>query len=264
MKVNYVFTYKAFGNTMKFITPIVMDENVDANLMEKIFYTLVENSKEFKDMGVTPKDVKLLMAFCPSSTRFPKFEYPTSTSKVSSSIFAAGTGMTDCSTTFLDTVKPETENKEQYYTFVYEGKFMKATKDPSEPNDMYNIIISFIRRKPLVLNEWLVNHFKEEFERQTKRFGWELVGITLINANPTGCYSDPSVFHPEESYEMYWVRVQDESRNDGGETWIPGFYQNGKMWSAIGELTSPESPEDTRPFKDSPFEDYIVVRKPEN
>ena len=158
---------------------------------------------------------------------------------------------------------PKERMKEPYYCFVYEGTFMKMSENGDNP-PISKLILKFYEKKPLVLNEWLQNKFKEEFEKQQKEFGWSLVGLTLVNVEPTGSYSDPSCFHPNEPYRMYWVRVQDMSQKEGGVNWIPGFEQNGKMWSVIGELLDPDSPDDTRLFKDSPFEDYVVVRKPGN
>ena len=159
---------------------------------------------------------------------------------------------------------PKERAPEPYYRFKYEGTFMRQFTGQTGQFPVGKIILEFYEKKPLVINEWLQNKFKEEFEKQNKEFGWNLVGVTLVSVEPTGSYSDPSVFHIDEPYEIYWVRVQDMSQKDGGVNWIPGFKQNGKMWSVIGELLDPDSPEDTRPFKDSPFEDYIVVRKPEN
>lgn len=159
---------------------------------------------------------------------------------------------------------PKERMKEPYFRFLYEGTFMKGEPGSTSVFPISKMVLEFYEKKPLVINEWLQNKFKEEFEKQQKEFGWSLVGLTLVNVEPTGSYSDPSCFHPSEPYEMYWVRVQDMSQKEGGVNWIPGFKQNGKMWSVIGELLDPDSPDDTRPFHKSPFDDYMVVRKPEN
>lgn len=144
----------------------------------------------------------------------------------------------------------------QYIQYIYRGGFMKN----GVPEKRY-LNLKFIKQKPLVLNKALCETFKEEFEKANKEHGWELIDLSLVDEKPTGCYSDPSVFHPDEHHEVVWVRVQDNSQVKG-ESYIPGYKQNGKIWSVLGELINPDNEDDMLPFTQCPIEGYIVVRKP--
>lgn len=275
-KVKYVIVYQFLpGKEPKTLAhSISIDESLDADVMHRICKILVEREEE-ADTKIFGEPY-IAGAFTDNS-KFPNF------------CFACGThaDLRICRTcrmkkfamqslkeqevtdnlgqeNFDPNNTPKERAPEPYYRFKYEGTFMRQFTGQNGEFPVSKLILEFYEKKPLIINEWLQNKFKEEFEKQNKEFGWSLVGVTLINVEPTGSYSDSSCFHPNEPYEMYWVRVQDMSQKDGGVNWIPGFKQNGKMWSVIGELFDPSSPEDTRPFKDSPFENYMVVRKPEN
>lgn len=150
---------------------------------------------------------------------------------------------------------PEQE-KSEYVHYTYRGTFMKDGVSEKRCMDL-----RFTQQKPLVLNKFLCDKFKEEFEKKIKEHGWEMVGLSLVREEPTGCYSDPSVFHPDEHYEVVWVRVQDLSQSKG-ESYIPGYKQNGKIWSVLGELVNPDNEDDMLPFTQCPIEGYIVVKKP--
>ena len=275
-KVKYAIVYQYLLAALPklIVHTISIDENVDADAMHRICKILVgkEEGTDTKIFG----EPYIVGAFTDNS-KFPNF------------CFACGThaDLRICRTcrmkkfamqalkeqevpdnlgqeNFDPNNTPKERAQEPYYRFKYEGTFMRQFTGQTGQFPVGKIILKFYEKKPLVINEWLQNKFKEEFEKQNKEFGWSLVGVTLVSVEPTGIYSDPSVFHLDEPYEMYWVRVQDMSQKDGGVNWIPGFKQNGKMWSVIGELLDPDSPDDTRPFKDSPFEDYVVERKPGN
>ena len=277
--VKYVIAYKfLLGELPRYIVQSInIDENLDADFMHRLCESLVKG-REVADTRHFGKPY-IIRAFA-NNTNFPNFSYEFNTNadvsicrtgKMKKQALQAlkeqetpdNLGQEQEKPSFDPNNTPKERMKEPYYCFVYEGTFMKMSENGDNP-PISKLILKFYEKKPLVLNEWLQNKFKEEFEKQQKEFGWSLVGLTLVNVEPTGSYSDPSCFHPNEPYRMYWVRVQDMSQKEGGVNWIPGFEQNGKMWSVIGELLDPDSPDDTRPFKDSPFEDYVVVRKPGN
>jgi len=91
-----------------------------------------------------------------------------------------------------------------------------------------------------------------------------VIGVNLQATEETGEFTttqNADQFYPDQPYELFWVRVNDMSqKNPKAETWIPGFKQNGKMWSVLGELEDPDSEEDTRPFNDCPFPNYKVTQ----
>lgn len=277
--VKYVIAYKfLLGELPRYIVQSInIDENLDANFMHRLCESLVKG-REVADTRHFGKPY-IIGAFA-NNSKFLNFCFACNTNadlsicrtcKMKKQALQAlkeqetpdNLGQEQEKPSFDPNNTPKERMKEPYYCFVYEGTFMKMSENGDNP-PVSKLILKFYEKKPLVLNEWLQNKFKEEFEKQQKEFGWSLVGLTLVNVEPTGSYSDPSCFHPNEPYRMYWVRVQDMSQKGGGVNWIPGFEQNGKMWSVIGELLDPESPDDTRPFTDSPFKDYVVVRKPEN
>lgn len=59
--------------------------------------------------------------------------------------------------------------------------------------------------------------------------------------------------------KFVWVRTSDV--NEVYTAWIPAIVRGGEVLSAIGELTSPDSENDTRDFVDSPFEEYVILDK---
>ena len=273
--VKYAIIYKLSDKLPQVATQFIdMSENIDADFMHRTCKIIVAG----KLFGIIAKP-DIIGAFT-NNSKYPNFCFACNTNadlsicrtcKMKKQALQAlkeqetpdNLGQEQENQSFDPNNTPKERMKEPYYCFVYEGTFMKMSENGDNP-PISKLILKFYEKKPLILNEWLQNKFKEEFEKQQKEFGWSLVGLTLVNVEPTGSYSDPSCFHPNEPYRMYWVRVQDMSQKEGGVNWIPGFEQNGKMWSVIGELLDPDSPDDTRPFKDSPFEDYVVVRKPGN
>lgn len=277
--VKYAIAYKfLLGELPRYIVQSInIDENIDADFMHRLCESLVKG-REVADTRHFGKPY-IIGAFA-NNSKFPNFCFACNTNadlsicrtcKMKKQALQAlkeqeapdNLGQEQEKQSFDPNNTPKKSAPESYYCFKYEGIFMKQFTGQTWQSPVGKIILEFYEKKPLVINEWLQNKFKEEFEKQNKEFGWNLVGVTLVSVEPTGSYSDPSCFHPNEPYEMYWVRVQDMSQKEGGVNWIPGFKQNGKMWSVIGELLDPDSPDDTRPFHKSPFDDYMVVRIPE-
>lgn len=276
--VKYVIAYKfLLGELPRYIVQSInIDESLDADVMHRLCESLVKG-REVADTRHFGKPY-IIGAFT-NNPKFPNFCFACNTNadlsicrtcKMKKQALQAlkeqetPDNLGQENQSFDPNNTPKERMKEPYYCFTYEGIFSKQFTGNCLVPPTIKIVLEFYEKKPLVINEWLQNKFKEEFEKQQKEFGWSLVGLTLVNVALTGSYSDPSCFHPDEPYKMYWVRVQDMSQREGGVNWIPGFEQNGKMWSVIGELLDPDSPDDTRPFHKSPFDDYMVVRKPEN
>lgn len=276
--VKYAIAYKfLLGELPRYIVQSInIDKNIDADFMHRLCESLVKG-REVADTRHFGKPY-IIGAFA-NNSKFPNFCFACNTNadlnicrtcKMKKQALQAlkeqetPDNLGQGNQSFDPNNTPKERMKEPYYRFIYEGTFMKGEPSSTSAFPISKMVLEFYEKKPFVLNEWLQNKFKEEFEKRNKEFGWNLVGVTLVSVNPTGSYSDPSCFHPNEPHEMYWVRVQDMSQKEGGVNWIPGFKQNGKMWSVIGELLDPDSPDDTRPFTDSPFEDYVVVRKPGN
>lgn len=57
---------------------------------------------------------------------------------------------------------------------------------------------------------------------------------------------------------MIWARISDE--NEDRTAWVPALVRGEQVLSAVGELDSPDNPEDTREFIDCPIPGYRVVK----
>lgn len=108
------------------------------------------------------------------------------------------------------------------------------------------------------LEKELEAKFLEELRKTGKKYSknhWTLVSVyferILKDESPVDVTKDKFV----------WVRTSDT--NEVHTAWIPAIVRNGEVLSAIGELTSPDSENDTRDFKDSPFEEYVILDKDE-
>lgn len=152
--------------------------------------------------------------------------------------------------------------------YIYEGKFAKVGECGCK-----TILKSFILPSPLLLNEFLMKEFKEEMNKDPQGMFWELVGITLVKELDPMNMTENEIkqyIDSEESYyqdnedkaeteRMIWAKVLDEK--DERISWIPAIVKNGKIFSAIGELINPDSPDDMRKFDDCPIEGYCVTKE---
>lgn len=104
--------------------------------------------------------------------------------------------------------------------------------------------------------------------------GWELLGITLVHElDPQGMTDkeieqyvktpEGNLFQPDSEEKlpeekMIWARISDE--NEDRTAWVPALVRGEQVLSAVGELDSPDNPEDTREFIDCPIPGYRVVK----
>ena len=106
-----------------------------------------------------------------------------------------------------------------------------------------------------VLEKELTKKFFDELPKGKKYPNdyWCLVSVYLERI----LKDESSVDVTKEKF--VWVRTSDV--NEVHTAWIPAIVRNGKVLSAIGELTNPDSENDTRDFVDSPFEEYVILDK---
>lgn len=62
----------------------------------------------------------------------------------------------------------------------------------------------------------------------------------------------------QEKDRLIWARVSDD--NDPEVSWVPAIVRNGKVLSAVGELSNPDSEEDIRDFDNCPIPGYTVQK----
>lgn len=106
-----------------------------------------------------------------------------------------------------------------------------------------------------VLEKELTKKFFDELPKGKKYPNdyWCLVSVYLERI----LKDEPPVDVTKDKF--VWVRTSDT--NEVHTAWIPAIVRNGKVLSAIGELTNPDSENDTRDFVDSPFEEYVILDK---
>ena len=202
--VKYAIAYKfLLGELPRYIVQSInIDENLDADFMHRLCESLVKG-REVADTRHFGKPY-IIGAFA-NNSKFPNFCFACNTNadlsicrtcKMKKQALQAlkeqetpdNLGQEQEKPSFDPNNTPKERMKEPYYCFVYEGTFMKMSENGDNP-PISKLILKFYEKKPLVLNEWLQNKFKEEFEKQQKEFGWSLVGLTLVNVEPTGSYS---------------------------------------------------------------------------
>ena len=188
--VKYVIAYKfLLGELPRYIVQSInIDENLDADFMHRLCESLVKG-REVADTRHFGKPY-IIGAFA-NNSKFPNFCFACNTNadlsicrtcKMKKQALQAlkeqetpdNLGQEQEKPSFDPNNTPKERMKEPYYCFVYEGTFMKMSENGDNP-PISKLILKFYEKKPLVLNEWLQNKFKEEFEKQQKEFGWSLV-----------------------------------------------------------------------------------------
>lgn len=147
------------------------------------------------------------------------------------------------------------------YNFIYsdsEGKIQK----------------SYLLPAPALLTDNLIGDFKAAMIKEKDGMGWELLGITLVHElDPQGMTDkeieqyvktpEGNLFQPDSEEKlpeekMIWALISDE--NEDRTAWVPALVRGEQVLSAVGELDSPDNPEDTREFIDCPIPGYRVVK----
>lgn len=102
------------------------------------------------------------------------------------------------------------------------------------------------------INKEMINHV------ETEDLGdWKIEDFTHIADQPT--MIPVSTFIPK----LVWARVKGVvPGNQDIPYWIPAYTrEDGTLESVLGELSSPDSEDDTRPFTKCPFENYQIQFK---
>lgn len=157
---------------------------------------------------------------------------------------------------------PKEENvKEQIklYNHVYRVTIYKEISDWSRKCSVFEMTITGTYQLPSVyeivqqINKEMVNHVEiEDLD------DWKIMDFYHVADVPALIPVAP--FIPK----LVWARVNGVvPGNQDIPYWIPAYTrEDGTLESVLGELSSPDSEDDTRPFTKCPFEDYEITYRP--
>lgn len=254
MKVVYNFIYSdSDGKIQEFKMPVSITEEIDADTMYDLCLSYLEVGK----VKGTP------LHAVSTSGKYPNYCF-TST--------ACDAECETCRSKKLNGKSAqayEPQSLEGKKIYIYEGKFGKVGAFSRRI-----IQKSYLLPAPALLTDNLIGDFKAAMNKEKDGMGWELLGITLVHElDPQGMtdkeieqyvktpegnlfQSDSEEKLPEE--KMIWARISDE--NENRTAWVPALIRGEQVLSAVGELDSPDNPEDTREFIDCPIPGYRVVK----
>jgi hypothetical protein len=154
---------------------------------------------------------------------------------------------------------PKEENVKErikLYDHVYRVTIYKDINEgTARKGSVFDMVITGTRELPSVyeivqqINKEMVNHVEiEDLD------GWKIKDFTHITDQPTLIPVPP--FIPK----LVWARVKGVvPGNQYISYWIPAYTrEDGTLESVLGELSSPDSEDDTRPFTKCPFEEYRI------
>lgn len=254
MKVVYNFIYSdSEGKIQEFKMPVGITEDIDADTM----YDLCVSYLEVGKVKGTP-----LYAIS-TSGKYPNYCF-TST--------ACDAECEACRSKKLSkkSAQPyEPQSLDGKKIYIYEGKFGKVGQFGRRI-----IQKSYLLPAPALLTDNLIGDFKAAMNKEKDGMGWELLGITLVHElDPQGMTDkkieqyvktpEGNLFQPDSEEKlpeekMIWARISDE--NEDRTAWVPALVRGEQVLSAVGELDSPDNPEDTREFIDCPIPGYRVVK----
>lgn len=252
MKVVYNFIYSdSEGKIQEFQMPVSMTEEIDADTMYNLCLSYLEVGK----VEGTP------LHAVSTSGKYPNYCF---TSTVCDDECQA------CRSKKLSGVKPyQPQSLEEKKIYIYEGKFGKVGQCGTRI-----IQKSYLLPAPALLTDNLIQDFKKAMNAEPDGMGWELLGVTLVHElNPQGMTDkeieqyvktpEGNLFQPDSEEKlpeekMIWARISDE--NEDRTAWVPALVRGEQVLSAVGELDSPDNPEDTREFIDCPIPGYRVVK----
>lgn len=256
MKVVYNFIYAdPDGKPREFQMPVNVTEDTDADLM----YDLCMSYLNIGHIGGTP------LHAVSTSSKYPNY------------CFTSTTCDDECQSCRSKKLNNQMKSASKPYNpqslegkkiYIYEGKFGKVGQFGTRI-----IQKSYILPAPALLTDNLIQDFKKAMNQEPDGMGWELLGVTLVHElNPQGMtdkeieqyvktpegnlFTPPQEEAPKE--RMIWARISDE--NEDRTAWVPALVRGEQVLSAVGELDSPDNPEDTREFIDCPIPGYRVVK----
>lgn len=254
MKVVYNFIYSdSDGKIQEFKMPVSITEEIDADTM----YDLCVSYLEVGKVKGTP------LHAISTSGKYPNYCF-TST--------ACDAECEACRSKKLSkkSAQPyEPQSLDGKKIYIYEGKFGKVGQFGRRI-----IQKSYLLPAPALLTDNLIGDFKAAMNKEKDGMGWELLGITLVyELDPQGMTDkeieqyvktpEGNLFQPDSEEKlpeekMIWARISDE--NEDRTAWVPALVRGEQVLSAVGELDSPDNPEDTREFIDCPIPGYRVVK----
>lgn len=251
MKVVYNFIYAdPDGKSREFKMPVNVTEDTDADLM----YDLCVSYLNIGHIGGTP------LHSVSTSSKYPNYCFTSTT---------CDDECQACRSKKLSGAKPyQPQSLDGKKIYIYEGKFGKVGQFGTRI-----IQKSYLLPAPALLTDNLIQDFKKAMNAEPDGMGWELLGVTLVHElDPQGMtdkeieqyvktpegnlFTPPQEEAPKE--RMVWARIIDDEEKT---SWIPAFIdEKGRILSSIGELSDPESENDTREFTDCPIPGYKIIK----
>lgn len=255
MKVVYNFIYSdSDGKIQEFKMPVSITEEIDADTMYDLCLSYLEVGKVKGTPLHAVSTSGKYSNYCFTSTACDA-EFETCRSKKLTNKSAQA-------------YEPQSLDGKKIY--IYEGKFGKVGAFSRRI-----IQKSYLLPAPALLTDNLIGDFKAAMNKEKDGMGWELLGITLVHElDPQGMTDkeieqyvktpEGNLFQPDSEEKlpeekMIWARISDE--NEDRTAWVPALVRGEQVLSAVGELDSPDNPEDTREFIDCPIPGYRVVKE---
>lgn len=245
MQVVYNFIYAdKNGKPQGFQMPVNVTEETDADLMHDICMSYLKVG----NLEGTPLNA------VSTQSKYPNYCFTTT---------ECCNECASCRDKKMKGIKPyEPQSLEGKKIYIYEGKFGKV-------GDFGRKMIqkSYILPAPALLSDKLIQDFKEAMNKEPDGMGWELLGITFVHEMDPQAMTDKELenfgvkgfeISKAEPDRMIWAKIHNDQKAE--TAWIPALVRNGKILSAMDELTEPESSEDTREFDDCPIPGYRVVK----
>lgn len=141
----------------------------------------------------------------------------------------------------------------------YEAVFMRLVPDGTV--DRRVVRRCYRAPRPVIVNRKLVEDFINTIsDRNGNTHHFQLVSIGLdedtVDLQVNEVKADPA---QEGTPVKKWIRVKDDA---GLFSWVPGLmWPDGKVKTIFGDMSDPESEDDTREFDDCPFEGYTITKK---
>lgn len=141
----------------------------------------------------------------------------------------------------------------------YEAVFMRLVPDGTV--DRRVVRRCYRAPRPLVINRKLIEDFIHQiadYNGNTRNF--QLISLYLDEKEADLPINEVEVdLTPEGVPVEKWIRVKDDS---GLFSWVPGLmWPDGKVKTIFGDMSNPDSEDDTRDFDNCPFKGWKIVKE---
>lgn len=150
-------------------------------------------------------------------------------------------------------------SKDTLKEWWYKAVFMRLVPDGTV--DRRVVRRCYRTPRPVIVNCKLIKDFLSEIpDRNGNTQHFQLVSIGLDEEKSDMKINEVKADStPEATPIKKWIRVKDDA---GLFSWVPGLmWPDGKVKTIFGDMSDPESEDDTRDFDNCPFEGYTIIKK---